>query len=144
MPNQKQLLESFKRDLTAIHHDWEELLAEESKAADHGFLKKVATDIQNLDQVALALKAVDTFKEDAELVHFLLSTPWGAPFVEETTLIEAAHAFSDDDPHPDLKRLLFRFAQYGHQMETPLFEVFEEIATELNVDIPSQPKEEDS
>ena len=98
MQNQQQMLESFKKDLAEIHSDWKLLLAQKDQASDPNFLKKVATDIQNLDRDATQMGSTETFKEQADLVHFLLSTPWGAPFVDETTLIEAAHAFSRKPP----------------------------------------------
>ncbi|MEM7174905.1 MAG: hypothetical protein AAF443_03110 [Chlamydiota bacterium] len=132
MSNQQQMLEAFKRDLAAIHSDWEQLLEQKSKASDPLFLKKVATDIQNLDRDATQMRSIDDLKEKAELVHFVLSTPWGAPFVDETTLIEAAQAFRENDPQSKLNYLLSRFADYGHQMETPIFQVFDEIADELD------------
>ena len=131
MKNHQQMLENFKKGLAEIRSDWKELLDKKDQASDPDFLKKVATDIQNLDRDAIRVESIEPFKTQAELVHFLLSTPWGAPFVDETTLLEAAQAFHDKHLQSELNRLLSRFAEYGHQMETPIFQVFDEIAEEI-------------
>ena len=40
--------------------------------------------------------------------------------------------FRENHPQSELHRLLSRFADYGHQMETPIFQVFDEIAEEID------------
>jgi len=81
MSNLQQLVKTFKQDLDALHNDWKELMTSSAKAFDSEFLIKFATDVQNLDRISKQLDSTAMFKKQADLVHCLLSTLWGVPFV---------------------------------------------------------------
>lgn len=129
--NQK-IAETLKADLLALHDDWEVLLRQDALLKDGKFLKKIATDILKLDTDATLAKKEKSLKEQAEVLHFALSTPWGAPFIGETTLLDAANTFREDHPETALMHLLSDFLKYGHKKKVPLFDVLEEISEELN------------
>jgi len=74
---------------------------------------------------------ITELKERAQLIHFTLTTPWGAPFVGETTLLEAANTYSDDNPNSSLQHLLTDFSHYSDEKHTPLLNVYNEILEEL-------------
>jgi len=128
----QEIIDKLRADLRALHDDWEMLLSQDTIANDPKFLEKIAADIQRLDTDAtIALKATK-LKEQAEVVHFALSTPWGAPFIGETTLIDAARSYDSKNSDSPLKHLLSAFIQYGHRKKVPLFHVLDEITDELD------------
>ncbi|MCP5506349.1 MAG: hypothetical protein H7A38_05655 [Chlamydiales bacterium] len=129
--NQK-IAETLKADLLALHDDWEVLLKQDALLKDGKFLRKVAADILKLDTDATLAKKESSLKEQAEVLHFALSTPWGAPFIGETTLLDAANTFREDHPETALMHLLSDFLKYGHKKKVPLFDVLEDISEELN------------
>lgn len=128
--NQK-IAETLKADLLVLHDDWEVLLRQDALLKDGKFLKKIATDILKLDTDATLAKKESSLKEQAEVLHYALSTPWGAPFIGETTLLDAANTFHEDHPETALMHLLSDFLKYGHKQKVPLFDVLEEISEEL-------------
>lgn len=123
---------SLKADLLALHDDWEVLLKQDAMLNDGKFLAKVAADIQKLDNDATLAKKESSLKEQAEVLHFALSTPWGAPFIGETTLLDAAKSFKEGHPETALMHLLSDFLKYGHKKQVPLFNVLDEISEELS------------
>lgn len=131
MPNKQEVIEHLKRDLSTLHDDWEQLIQQERMVHDPVFLKKVASDIQQLDQDAKEAARITELKERAQLIHFTLTTPWGAPFVGETTLLEAANTYSDNNPNSSLQHLLTDFSHYSDEKHTPLLNVYNEILEEL-------------
>lgn len=113
---------TLKDDLKRIHDDWEMVKA--SDIAPHA--EKFASDIVQLDQDAKAMGS-----EDAELIHHLLSTPWGAPFIGEMTLLEAAKNYDGTVDSP-LHHLLSDFKKYSPKIKTHIFDLFDEIADEMD------------
>ncbi|MCB1109649.1 MAG: hypothetical protein KDK64_01600 [Chlamydiia bacterium] len=127
----QEILSQLRADLLALHDDWELLMTQEAMADDPKFLEKVAGDIQQLDADATLALSSKKLKDQAEVVHFALSTPWGAPFIGETTLIDAARSYDATNPESPLKHLLTDFLRYGHKKHVPLFHVLDEITEEL-------------
>lgn len=127
----QEIIDKLCADLHALHDDWEMLLSQDTIANDPKFLEKIAADIQKLDADATIALTTTKLKEQAEVIHFALSTPWGAPFIGETTLIDAARNYNTKNPDSPLKHLLFAFIQYGHRKKVPLFHVLDEITDEL-------------
>lgn len=121
----------FKKRLEEIHKDWIHLLDQRDDVTNPKFLRKVALDILALDHEALLSFKSDELKDKGELVHFLLSSPWGAPFIGETTLLEAALHFDEGEADSALKHLLTDFLRYGVKQESPLFKVFDEILSQM-------------
>ncbi|MCH9613835.1 MAG: hypothetical protein SP1CHLAM54_08440 [Chlamydiia bacterium] len=113
---------TLKEDLKKIHDDWEILKTHEIEP----HAEKFAKDIVQLDQDA---KATDT--EDAELIHHLLSTPWGAPFIGEMTLLDAAKSYDGNSDSP-LHHLLSDFKKYSPRIKTHIFDLFDEIADDMD------------
>ncbi|WP_420420812.1 hypothetical protein [Simkania sp.] len=121
----------LKRDLEEIHNDWEQIFAPEVDLKDPAFLKKVAHDIVNLEKDSIDALKDEQLKEKAELVQFLLTTPWGAPFIGETTLLDAALSYQDGDQDSALMHLLSGFAHHGSGKQTALFNYFDEISRDI-------------
>lgn len=134
MSNKHELLDNLKKDLRTFHKDYIELIEKERNAHDPVFLKRVAEHIKKLDEHAKMALGVDDLKERGELLHFALTTPWGAPFVGETTLLDAANTYKEDSSDSSLGHLLSSFSKYGHEKQAPLLKVFDEIFDELESD----------
>lgn len=130
--NASDLTSHFRADLHALHDDWEILLKQDTMLKDSKFLEKIAADIKKLDSDATQALEISSLKEQADVVHYALSTPWGAPFIGETTLLEAAKNYKADNPESALMHLLSDFLKYGHQKKVPLFNVLDEISEELD------------
>jgi hypothetical protein len=128
----QEIIDKLRADLRALHDDWEMLLSQDTIANDPKFLEKIAADIQRLDTDATIALTATKLREQAEVVHFALSTPWGAPFIGETTLIDAARSYDSKNSDSPLKHLLSAFIQYGHRKKVPLFHVLDEITAELD------------
>jgi len=134
MASKKELLDDLKKDLSVFHSDYMELIEKERNAHDPDFLKRVAEHIKKLDHHAKMALDVDDLKERGELLHFALTTPWGAPFVGETTLLDAANTYTENTSDSSLGHLLSSFSKYGHEKQAPLLKVFDEIFDELESD----------
>jgi len=124
----KKKADKLKQDLEKVSHDWEELIGEETLSHNEEFLDQVAHDLISLNEDAKALESDEDFNESAEVITHLLETPWGAPFVSNLTLLDAALNYEDQDPlQSDLCHLMEDFTRYGHQFENQLFKIFEDI-----------------
>ena len=127
----KAAIINLKKDLKKIHNDWQKLKDKHSLAKDETYLKKLAQDLKKLDQDAKKEKG----SEWAELIHHLLTTPWGAPFVSETTLLEAANSY---DPHQAKKSSLHvimkKFSQLEKKCDAQIFKIFDDISLHLEED----------
>ncbi len=130
--NETEITSHLRADLLVLHDDWEMLLNQDGMIKDPKFLEKIALDIQKLDADATHALEISRLKEQADIVHFALSTPWGAPFIGETTLLDAAKNYKADNPESALKHLLSDFLKYGHKKKVPLFKVLDEISEELS------------
>ena len=111
MQNKHELLNHLKEGLHLLHNDWEKLLQQEPPSIDAVLLTSFAKHILQLDQNAKEAALISDLKEKAQLLHFALSTPWGAPFVGETTLLEAATAYKEENTDSSLQHLLINFIQ---------------------------------
>ena len=81
--NISELISHLRADLHALHDDWEVLLKQSTMLKDSKFLEKIANHIKKLDSNAKLALEISKLREQAEVVHYALSTPWGAPFIGE-------------------------------------------------------------
>ncbi|GAB4194452.1 MAG: hypothetical protein Tsb0015_17430 [Simkaniaceae bacterium] len=128
----KEVLESVKNDLHTLNHDWQQLLEENTVINDANFLKKMASDIQKLNHDAVDIEDLEGCEDLAATITYLLNTPWGAPFVGETTLVEAADKFKEkESAESELYHLMSGFAQYSHKFENQIIRAFEDIEKKM-------------
>lgn len=127
MTKRKSLtLTHLKNDLHKLNLDWDNLLSDRKLCKDPTFLKKFSKDIKKIYNDAVKAEKNPNFKKRANLIVYLITSPFGAPFVEETTLLEAV-----EDP-AQLSRLLTKISKYGHKYPNQLFQVFEDLEEELS------------
>ncbi len=126
--------ENVKRDLQNFFDDWKTLSTEE-EISNPAFVKKMAEDILNLYNDAKELLNDEHLKEDAELVVHLLSTPWGAPFVSDSTLIQAAKHFKTEEfKKSELLHLLKDFVNYTYIFNNQIYCIFEDLKEDIEIE----------
>lgn len=119
------LKKAFHLHLQRVNQDLNRLLREQGIEQDARFLAKLARDILDLEMDAGKAYNLEGLEEQAGLIHHLLSTPWGAPFVEEAPLLEAASTFSPKDyRNSSLFHFAKDFARFGRRFDIQLTEVF--------------------
>ncbi len=131
--NQKiQAKEKLQRDLHSLQKSWDALVQHEELAKDLHFLNTMAVTIENLEDDTIDCEKLNFLKDKAEIIHYLLSTPWGAPFVSETTLLDAAHKFHEKQgKDPALSEILTNFASYSHEFNMQVFNLFEDVYRQI-------------
>jgi hypothetical protein len=122
-----KLLEQKKRlkeDLKEFSHDCEEILHHHELINDTNFLDRFSEDIQDLESDTLE------FSNDpsAQMIHYYLSTPMGAPFISRKTMLEAAASYQNQEPlKSDLYELVDGMIHFGDQEKNPLLLLFKSI-----------------
>ncbi len=130
--NKTQVKEQLQRDLYSLQKSWDALVQHEELAKDIHFLDTMAETIENLEMDTINCEKLGHLKDKAEIIHYLLSTPWGAPFVSKTTLLDAAHKFHEKKGQdPSLSEILTNFATYSHEFNMQVFNLFEDIYRQI-------------
>jgi hypothetical protein len=126
--------EDMKKDLQNFFDDWK-LLTNEEEIENPVYLKKLSEDILSLYKDAQSILENSPLKEDAELAIYLLSTPWGAPFVAECSLIEAAKNYkSENNSESKLLHLLKDFVNYTYIFNNQIYCIFEDLKEDIELE----------
>jgi hypothetical protein len=121
-------METVKKDLCVLRDDITLLLKKNQLIEDQDFIKKFARDVQKLDQDSYFLNSND----DVSLIHYFLSTPVGAPFVADCSLLEAAIMCKKEQPlNSMLHTFLHDLVQYTDKDDVPLLLFVENIVQKL-------------
>lgn len=124
----KELLD----DLVRFNEEWYQIKTEKKIIENQHFLSILAKDILKLDRHATEVASLEQYKSSAELIHYILHTPWGAPFVASRTLLEAAGSFEDEMPlQSSLHDLLKTFTFYSGKCDIPILESLKILKEEL-------------
>lgn len=126
-----QDLKRLQKDLHSFHESWEMISNKEELIEDVDVLTKIAEEIQTLHQDILHLTSNDAVKENSEIIDYMLQSPWGAPFVYQKPLLDAAASFKHAKTQ-DLHNLLHEFLQYKQEINEQLFDWIQEVETNLN------------
>lgn len=120
-------------DLARFNEEWYQIRTETTIIENKRFLAVLARDILKLDRHAIEVANLQKYKSSAELIHYILHTPWGAPFVTPTTLLDAAISFEDEIPlQSTLHDLLKTFTLYSAKCEFPILDNLKALKDELN------------
>ncbi|MGD2169967.1 MAG: hypothetical protein PVI40_06990 [Chlamydiota bacterium] len=123
----KELVQKLEKDIEEFSHDYEDVLTHHELVDNTEFLHKFADHIIQLDK-----DATDSDDEQASLVHHYLTTPLGAPFISNKTLLEAANSYDRQDPlNSDLHELVDGMIHFGDQQKNPLMVIFHSIEEHL-------------
>lgn len=122
-------IETLKKDLYILRDDIELILKKNQLIEDQEFIKKFASDVRKLDRDSYFLKS----HEDVSLIHYFLSTPVGAPFVSDCSLLEAAIMCKKQIPlNSSLHDYLQHLVQYTEKDDVPLLLWVENIVKNLH------------
>jgi hypothetical protein len=128
----KEIYKEFKTAVCNLRRDLHEAVKTKSVIETKPYLKKVAAHICDLDQAARAAETESQLKERAQIVDFVLTTPWGAPFIGHSTLLDAARGFERSGKiECELTRLVSAFRAYEGHYHTQVFTVLEDVEEEL-------------
>jgi hypothetical protein len=120
--DQNTLKTTLKKDLEEFTSDWLNLLYRNELSHDKSFLEKMSKDIQKLDEDALL---TESDFETSHLIHHALATPWGAPFVCEKSLLEAAMKFDPTDEENDLEEIANDFSKFSNSENNEVITIFQ-------------------
>lgn len=122
----------LENDLLIFKQLWHKREMDPNCINDHHYLESLAKAILLLDHHAQELSKEEGLSKSASLIQYLLETPWGAPFVSEITLLEAAKASLDQkDGGVILGKLLTQFDEYKGRSRPPVVESLHEIQKEI-------------
>ena len=122
MKNEK---ENLKKDLEDLNHDWENLVSHNELAQDEDFLEKMAEEIKQLENDALLSEEDEKKGKVAHMIHHMLSTPWGAPFITDKTLLETALAYHNQEPlNSDLCHFMTDLTLYSTHFNNEFLSIF--------------------
>ena len=111
----KSTATSFHQTLKLLNHDFSQLFEDKKKPSDVRLMHRIALNVQHLYFDAKRLKKSEKYHDMAEHILLTLTTPWGAPFVLETTLLDAADNFGVQNPkYSDMYKWLKGISRYGH------------------------------
>lgn len=126
-------IQKLRENIAKLERDWEELLSKRREASDAHFLHEMAEDIKKLNEETVEAETIPSLEPTVTVIHHMLTTPWGAPFVSEKTLLEAAIAFSYQDPlQSDLFHLMDDFVSYSSLLNNQFLTVLSSLSKDLS------------
>lgn len=129
----KRFQAKLKEDLDSINKQLQDLFKDHSLSKNEKFLNKFSKNITNLHEDYILVKKDPKLTESMDLLHYLLTTPWGAPFVADTTLLEAAITYKYQEPtKSDLYQLLKGFLKYSTYEDNEFISVFHELIKNIS------------
>lgn len=125
-------VQKLEKDVIALEKDWEELLLDKKLSKDRDFLTRIAHDIKELNEDSELFEHFKPYEDQAEMIHYMLTTPWGAPFVSDKTLIEAALAYQFQEPiQSDLAKMMREFTEHSSISHNQFLTVLHSLSGEL-------------
>lgn len=122
----KSTSQSFHETLKKLNRDFSQLFEDKKKSSDVRLMHRVALNVQHLYFDAKRLRKFPRYHETAEYILLTLTTPWGAPFVLETTLLDAADNFGVQNPkYSDMHKWLNGISLYGHHFPKQILSMVE-------------------
>ncbi len=120
----KGRLRSLSETLALLHKDFTLLFEGKKRASDPLLMHRVALMIRQLHHDAKRLRYFPKYKEAAEHIVLTLTTPWGAPFVMEISLLDAAENLDEQNPaSSDMHHWLSKIARYGHHFPQQILSI---------------------
>ena len=131
--NDSNRVQQLENDLNFFRTLWEKREGPPLTIKEKTYLQDLSTSILTLDRHAEELTSDRLLGESASLIHYLLQTPWGAPFVGESTLLEAAKIFPDEKfDESTLSHVLTQFEEYKERVQMPLMQSLHQIQQEIH------------
>jgi hypothetical protein len=130
MRTSKKIAQSkLKKDLKTFNKDWKNLTHKKKLVKNKKYLKKMANDIIKLNNDLL----INKDDKVPSLIYHMLTTPIGAPFVSNKTLLNAALNYENQTPkYSDLQYLILNFYKYEHYFNDEIYKIFNAFLEKLN------------
>jgi hypothetical protein len=129
MKEKDKIKAQLKKDLKVFNKDWKKLLKDQKLKKDKKYVTKIAFDIKNLNNDLILTK----HKYNSDQISHMLTTPMGAPFVSDKTLLDAALNFENQSfEKSDLKHLITDLCKYEKYFDDEFFEIFNSFLKKLN------------
>ncbi len=129
MKKQSKSRQQFKESVLDVHKEWRAWVRSTARHPQMRTLRRFADKVCILNKAAKQTVAEEKTLQAQQQIHHLLSTPWGAPFVEEKTFLEAAQKCRK---HPSLDSAFFDFLQLSRlHRPIPFFQLVQAIRENL-------------
>lgn len=126
-------LEEMKKHLNSLRSTFHSIKTNPSSIQEETTLKYLAHTIQDLEIESQLSKKAKKSKIVCDLIHHFLFTPWGAPFVMSTSLLEAAQNYKfQQHKHSDLYHFVQDFINHPEPSESQIFKTLDELIDHLN------------
>ncbi|MDN3505535.1 MAG: hypothetical protein P0S95_08170 [Rhabdochlamydiaceae bacterium] len=123
----------MKNQLTSIREMFHSIKSNPTSIDSPENLSSLASTIKDLDIESQMGQKDKSFKMTCELIHHLLCTPWGAPFVMQTSLLEAAQSFKfQEHSKSELYTILRDIIKHTDASEKQIFETIDDAIEHLN------------
>lgn len=118
----------LKKDLKNFNIDLKNITHKKKLVKSKKYLKKMSEDIKLLNNDLLITKD----EKIPSYLYHLITTPFGAPFVSNQTLLDAALNFENQKPlHSDLSHLIYNFSKYEHYFNDEILDIFNSFLKKL-------------
>lgn len=123
--------QKLDNDLLAIHEDWKRAASEQDIAENREFLMQFALNIILLHHDANLACESELHHDKGELIAHLLSTPWGAPFISDQTLIEAAQRYRVREGNSsEFPQIVKTFVRFEKEFSTQVFDILDRMCSD--------------
>ena len=124
-------ISELEQDISSLHHELAKVQKKKDLVHNKEFLDNLAEQILILDRHAKEVSEMSSWK-GAEMIHFFLKTPWGAPMVMNSTLLEAAIIYPDENATTSqLHEVLKEILKYAPHCEIPFLEALDKLNQEI-------------
>ncbi len=124
-------ISELEHEITELNQELIKARKKKDLVNNKEFLDKLAEQILVLDRHAKEVSELSSWK-GAEFIHFFLKTPWGAPMVMNSTLLEAAIIYPDENSETSqLHEVVKQIVKYAPQCEIPFLEALDKLSSEI-------------
>lgn len=117
-------------NLRELASDWKKLFSKKKVAKQKRFLKKMAGEIKELENLSAIAEQFPQTEKTGLIIHDLLTTPWGIPINYDISLLEAALEF-DQSKLFKFSHLLEDFAKYSSLVENDILKMIGELCSTI-------------
>ena len=132
MTNSQATLQELKKHIIALRDTFHAIHQDPSLAEDPHKLAALAQMVQDVEVEALLSKD-HKHRRACDLIHHLVFTPWGAPFVTDESLLEAAQSYKfQKHKSSSFYDFISAFLEHSEASERQIFEAFDDIIAHMS------------
>ena len=116
---------NFEKDLLNIHNEFVHLFKQPVLARDYKFLRKMSIIIKQIHYSSKTAPLHREIKWKAKDIEEFLENTINNPFTANTSLVEAALSFSEQDPqNSDISEILEKMTHHAPKFSRRLLQIF--------------------